>query len=56
MNSKDKVVATILSDDYDENEVAAERHILDFEKDKERLHTTKTLKVFDESMRLVAVL
>lgn len=56
MDSNDKVCAAVMSDDYTEEEIAAERHILDFERDKESMHTTKTFKVFDETMRLVAVL
>lgn len=56
MNDKGDAESLIISDNYSLREVIEERHILDFENDKKKLQTTKTLKVFDSTMRLVAVL
>lgn len=56
MNDKGDAESLLISDNYTLKEVINERHILDFENDKKKLQTTKTLKVFDSTMRLVAVL
>lgn len=55
-DKNEEVEAIIATDDYSAEEVANERYVLDFEQHKDNIAAGKVLKVYDASMRLVAVL
>lgn len=54
--SENLVDKMFISDDYNDKEIAEDKHIIHFEKDKEQFSCKGVLKVYDETERLVAVL